>query len=115
MALAPIGGHILDIASEWFQPRDVVGGGASDFSANMVQARADSSGNDTLNIFLSNGDKGYEFAASVVQACESKTVLALQCTQGPDESTNSFEGIAAIGCGKDTPVRFFLFLISLIN
>ncbi|KAI0877943.1 hypothetical protein GGS24DRAFT_445673 [Hypoxylon argillaceum] len=59
-------------------------------ASSIVQARADS--NDTVNIFIDSTDADivdYEYAASVVNACESYTVYALQCTSGPSDICGS--------------------------
>ncbi|KAI0395166.1 hypothetical protein F5Y17DRAFT_457215 [Xylariaceae sp. FL0594] len=95
MALAPIAGNIINFGSDLFQPRDFA-----------VEARADAPANDNttiINVFLSNPDPKYEFVASVVEACADKTVLAVQCTKGPTDSTDSFDQLAAAGCGRGAP------------
>ncbi|KAI0458111.1 hypothetical protein F5B21DRAFT_461345 [Xylaria acuta] len=89
MAFELVAGHAvnnLGLANFTFAPRDV-----ADFSVRL-EAR---DGPETVNIFIDAMDADineYEYAASVVDACVSYTVYALQCTSG-----------AADFCGANVP------------
>ncbi|KAI0487600.1 hypothetical protein F4859DRAFT_263013 [Xylaria cf. heliscus] len=82
MSLELVAGHAavnLGMSNFTFAPRDV-----ADFSVsrNALEAR---DGPSTVNIFIDAADaedNDYEYAASVVEACVSYTVYALQCTAG---------------------------------
>ncbi|KAI0551424.1 hypothetical protein F4679DRAFT_582592 [Xylaria curta] len=89
MSLELVAGHAanLGLANFTFAPRDV-----ADFSVGL-EAR---DGPQTVNLFIdAAGDdtSDYKYAASVVEACVSHTIYALQCTEG-----------AAGICGSDVPV-----------
>ncbi|KAI0195765.1 hypothetical protein EV127DRAFT_419623 [Xylaria flabelliformis] len=90
MAFELAAGHAvnnLGLANFTFAPRDV-----ADFSVGL-EAR---DGPQTVNIFIdASGDdtSDYQYAASVVEACVSHTVYALQCTAG-----------SADICGSNVPV-----------
>jgi hypothetical protein len=77
----------------WFNARDAL----PDFSAKMraveVEKRQDS-GEDTINLFIDARDPDNEYAVSIVNACVSETVYAIQCTSGTED-----------GCGSNGPVR----------
>lgn len=59
---------------------------------------------DSVNMFLDALDEDYEFAASIVTACEDRTVYALQCTSAPKDIFSA--------CGADGPVSFYSLPIS---
>ncbi|KAI1755682.1 hypothetical protein F4782DRAFT_486435 [Xylaria castorea] len=90
MAFEPYAGHAvnnLGLGNFTVVPRDV-----PDFSVGL-EAR---DGPQTVNIFIdASGDdtSDYKYAASIVEACVSHTIYALQCTEG-----------AAGICGSNVPV-----------
>jgi hypothetical protein len=52
--------------------------------------------NHVINMFIDGGE-GMEYAASIVNACDGKTTMALRCTSATD---------FAEGCSSDGPVSF---------
>ncbi|KAK0119468.1 hypothetical protein ONS95_010916 [Cadophora gregata] len=48
--------------------------------------------NDTVNMFIDSMDEDWEYAASIIEACADRTVLALRCTSG-----GSFVGTQTCG------------------
>lgn len=107
MALQLVAGHAINAANNAgmdlggiIAARDVAG-----FSANSGAFVArDDSGPSSVNIFIDANDSDNEYAASVVAACESQTVYAIQCTAGSDAA-----------CGSDTPVCSLSFLSHLFS
>ncbi|KAI8624869.1 hypothetical protein F5Y19DRAFT_280347 [Xylariaceae sp. FL1651] len=73
--------------SEWFVPRVV-----DDYGAKL-EARQTSNG-DTVNLFIDALDSDYEYDVSVVAACATQTVYAIQCTAGSAGSAT---------CGPNAP------------
>ncbi|KAI1114735.1 hypothetical protein F5Y14DRAFT_161847 [Nemania sp. NC0429] len=86
MALELVAGHAFNLGlGNTFTPRDF----AADVDAGALEARQDAgagAGPKSVNIFIDSTDpefREYGYAASVVDACPSKTVYALRCTAGP--------------------------------
>ncbi|KAJ3556732.1 hypothetical protein NPX13_g10074 [Xylaria arbuscula] len=79
----------LDVGSNIFASRDLF----TSANLNPLEARQDS-GNDTVTLFIDSAEPdSYEYAASVVAACSSETIYALQCTAGGPDSV----------CGDSVP------------
>ncbi|KAJ8107287.1 hypothetical protein ONZ43_g6780 [Nemania bipapillata] len=105
MALQLVAGHAFNNLglANILPARDLTNAGAN---MGAVQARADV---DTVHLFIDSTDAeitSYGYAASVVNACESYTVYAVQCTAGDSEVC----GTAGVVCAS-LPIPPFPFPI----
>lgn len=62
-----------------------------------IAARANGTTGPTISLFMDSADDDFHFAASIVDACVSTTVYAIQCTSHPSRSYTD-------ACGPNAPV-----------
>lgn len=63
----------------------------------MARASNGTSSGPSVSLFMDADDNDFEFAASIVEACVSTTVYAIQCTSYPG-------GYSTDICGRNAPV-----------